>query len=223
MKPRLPILASGAFGAALAALCGVAVAAPCAGFNDVDTSSGFCSNVEWIKNRKVTLGCTSTTTYCPNDSVSRLQMAAFMNRLGTALTPVVVRLDATSGAVDLDLSPVVCQSAVQNIVDFPRRALVDATFSGTAAAGVDVAMRVVWSADGGGSWQPLSTAQSVTYVPAAQWSSASDLGTLDLAVGGTARFGVQISRNGAGGTDLTDSRCQVRATIGSRDGTATPF
>jgi hypothetical protein len=222
MKAFQPVLATCVVGAALIAHSGKTAAAPCAGFTDVDTSSAFCQNVEWIKNRKVTLGCT-VTTYCPSDSVTRLQMAAFMNRLGTALTPVVVRLDATSGAVDLDLSPVVCQSAVQNILDFPRRALIDATFSGTAATGVDVAMRVVWSADGGTNWQPLSTAQSVTYVPAAQWSSASDLGTLDLAVGGTARFGVQVSRSGAGVTDLSDSRCQIRATIGSRDGTSTPF
>lgn len=222
MKASLPVLAACVVSAALIGRSGEAAAAPCAGFTDVDTSSAFCQNVEWIKNRKVTLGCT-VTTYCPVDSVTRLQMAAFMNRLGTALTPLVVRTDAVSGALDLDLSPVVCQSAVQNIVDFPRRALVDATFSGTAATGVDVAMRVVWSADGGGTWQPLSTAQSVTYVPGAQWSSASDLGSLDLAVGGTARFGVQVSRSGAGVTDLADSRCQLRATIGSRDGAATPF
>ena len=51
--------------------------APCAGFTDVDDSSSFCVNVEWIKNRGITLGCTATQ-YCPHDYVTRLQMAAFL-------------------------------------------------------------------------------------------------------------------------------------------------
>jgi S-layer homology domain len=222
MKSSTPTLAAGLTGLALLTFSGGGIAAPCAGFTDVDTSSTFCPNVEWLKNRKVTLGCT-TTTYCPNDPVSRLQMAAFMNRLGTALTPVIVQVDAVPGALDLDLSPVVCQTATQNIVDFPRRAFLDATFSGTAGTGVDVAMRVVWSADGGGTWQNVSPAQSVTFVPSAQWSAASDLGSLDLAVGGTARFGVRVTRSSGGSTDLTGSRCLLRASIGSRDGASSPF
>jgi hypothetical protein len=59
----------------------IALAAPCAGFTDVDDSSGFCVNVEWMKNRGITLGLTSTL-YSPNTPVTRLQMAAFMYRLG---------------------------------------------------------------------------------------------------------------------------------------------
>jgi hypothetical protein len=200
-----------------------AQAAPCSGFTDLDDTSVFCSNVEWIKNRKITLGCTSTTTYCPNDSVSRLQMAAFMNRLGTALTPLVLRAEISSGALDLDLSPVVCATGDQVIADFPRRALLDTSLSGTAATGVDIALRGVYSTNGGASWQPLAAVQSLAFVPASQWGQASDVGVLDLNVGQTVRFGVQVSRSGAGGADLTDSRCQLRASIGSRDGTATPF
>jgi hypothetical protein len=222
MKSLIRLLAAGATGAALLTLSIAANAAPCAGFTDVDVASSFCPNVEWIKNRAVTLGCTPTT-YCPSASVSRLQMAAFMNRLGTALTPLVVTVVADSGALTLDQMPVVCQSAAQDITNFPRRAMLDATFSGTAAADVDIAMSVVWSADGGVTWLPLSTAQSVTFVPGTRWSAASDLGALDLAVGTTAQFGIQVSRNGAGSTNLSDSRCQLRATIGTRDGTSSPY
>lgn len=222
MKSSLSPLAAGLFAIVLATWPAGAIAAPCAGFTDVDSASNFCPNVEWLKNRKVTFGCTATT-YCPNEPVSRLQMAAFMNRLGTALTPVVLQIDANPGALDLDLSPVVCQTATQTIADFPRRALVDATFSGVAGTGVNMAVRVVWSADGGGTWQNLTPAQSITFVPASQWSAASDLGSLDLAVGGTARFGVQVTRNSAGSTDLTGSRCLLRASIGSRDGTSSPY
>lgn len=66
----------------LALIPTVAVAAPCAGFTDVDDSSSFCTSVAWMKNRGITLGCTSATLYCPNDYVTRLQMAAFLYRLG---------------------------------------------------------------------------------------------------------------------------------------------
>ena len=62
-----------------------ATAAPCAGFTDVDTDdpakAPFCNSVEWMKNRAITLGC-SSTLYCPDDYVTRLQMAAFIYRLG---------------------------------------------------------------------------------------------------------------------------------------------
>ena len=72
----------------LGLLSSTAQAAPCAGFTDVDDTSPFCGNVTWLKNRGITLGCTSTTLFCPSDFVSRLQMAAFMNRLGDSLFPL---------------------------------------------------------------------------------------------------------------------------------------
>jgi hypothetical protein len=83
------------------AIAPAALAAPCAGFTDVDDTSGFCANVEWLKNRAITLGCSSTTVFCPNAAVSRLAMAAFMNRLGTALTPAQFPLDVAPAAIDL--------------------------------------------------------------------------------------------------------------------------
>ena len=72
----------------LGLLSTAAQALPCAGFTDVEDTSPFCGNVTWLKNRGITLGCTSATLYCPNDFVSRLQMAAFMNRLGDSLFPL---------------------------------------------------------------------------------------------------------------------------------------
>ena len=59
-----------------------AAAAPCAGFTDVDDSSGFCTSIAWVKNRGITLGCTTTSLYCPTAFVTREQMAAFLYRLG---------------------------------------------------------------------------------------------------------------------------------------------
>jgi hypothetical protein len=57
------------------------VAAPCEGFEDVDDASAFCVNVAWMKNRGITLGVTPTS-FAPDSPVTRLQMAAFMYRLG---------------------------------------------------------------------------------------------------------------------------------------------
>src|SRR5688572_11173804 len=73
--------------------------AACAGFDDV-LQDQFCTNVTWIKNRQITLGCT-TTTYCPDQPVSRLAMAAFMNRLGNVLTPAVVHAEESGSSLDL--------------------------------------------------------------------------------------------------------------------------
>jgi hypothetical protein len=89
--------AAAAFFACLAA-SGSAQAA-CAGFDDV-LQDGFCTNVTWIKNRQITVGCTPTT-YCPYLSVSRLAMAAFMNRLGNVLTPAVVHAEESGASLDL--------------------------------------------------------------------------------------------------------------------------
>ncbi len=58
-----------------------ALAAPCAGFEDVDEASPFCVNVFWMRNRGITLGVTPTA-FEPDRPVTRVQMAAFMYRLG---------------------------------------------------------------------------------------------------------------------------------------------
>jgi hypothetical protein len=82
--------------AILALVAGPALAAPCAGFVDVDDSSPFCTSVAWIKNRGITLGC-SANAYCPDANVSRLQMSAFLMRLGDALVPPTVLVVSPTG------------------------------------------------------------------------------------------------------------------------------
>jgi hypothetical protein len=88
--------------AMLASASAPALAAPCAGFTDVDTSNpnqvGFCPSVEWIRNRGVTTGC-GGTLYCPDADVTRLSMAAFMKRLGHAHTPFDLPGVAAASAV----------------------------------------------------------------------------------------------------------------------------
>jgi hypothetical protein len=202
----------------------LALALPCAGFTDVDDTSAFCPNVEWLKNRAVTTGCTSATLYCPTDPVSRLAMAAFMNRLGTALTPAQLRVDAAPGAVDLDANVVVCQTTDLAIAGYPRTAYVDLSMSATATADVGLAADLVISSDGGGTWTNLNSNANLGSVPANQWGGLSDVGYRELSVGQTVRFGARMTRGGLGGaTDLTGSRCQLRALVYSRNGAASPF
>ena len=218
MKPTTAL-----FALLLASAASSAHAAPCAGFPDVDSASGFCPNVEWIRNRGVTLGC-GGGLYCPNDAVSRLAMAAFLNRIGTALTPVQLRFDAATGAIDLDTNAVVCQTVDQPITGFPRRAVVDLAFTATAAFDTHVAADLVRSTNGGASWTPLNAAGNLGSVPANRWGTLSSIAISDVDVGQTVRFGVRVSRGGLpGSTDLGDSRCQLRVSIYSRDGTVSPL
>lgn len=74
-------LARAVLATAVLAVSPVLSAAPCAGFNDVSDSDPFCVYVDWMKNRGITLGLTPTQ-YDPAGYVTRMQMAAFMFRLG---------------------------------------------------------------------------------------------------------------------------------------------
>jgi hypothetical protein len=68
-------------GFALSIVSASAAAQNCDGFVDVLASSPFCPDVTWMKTYGVTKGC-DATHFCPTENVSRLQMAAFMHRLG---------------------------------------------------------------------------------------------------------------------------------------------
>ena len=212
---------------AILALAPTAAAAPCAEFTDVDgtvVGAGFCQNVEWLKNRQVTLGCTSTTHYCPDANVSRLQMAAFMNRLGVALTPALLPVDVAPGAIDIDANAVVCPTNAFAVTGFPRRAYVDVSFSGHATADVGLAADIVMSTDGGATWTNLNTVTNRGFVRANRWGAFADIAFVDLTVGQSVRWGVRTTRAGLSGTaSLADSRCQLRVLVFNRNAPASPF
>ena len=226
IEPALNRLSRIGLAAAAFALAPLAEAVPCAGFTDVDSaavSASFCQNVEWLKNRQVTLGCASTL-YCPDANVSRLQMAAFMNRLGTALTPALLPVDAAPGAIDIDANGVVCPTDAYAVTGFPRRAYIDVSFSGHAAADVGLAADIVMSGDGGATWTNVNSVANRGFVRANRWGAFADLAFVDLAVGQNVRWGVRATRAGfPGTTQLLDSRCQLRVLVFNRNGTASPF
>jgi hypothetical protein len=206
---------------------GAVTAAPCAGFTDVDDASSFCANVEWLKNRKVTLGCTSTTLYCPGDVVTRLSMSAFMNRLGTALTPVDLALvSAAPAARNLTANPVICISGPYQVLDFPRRAYVSASTDLSAPTGnVDVVATVVVTTNGGATWTLLPGSHQYTslYTGASPGNhyTLSPFGAADLEVGQTVSFGVQLGRFGGAGD--VSAGCSNAVQIANRNRSASPF
>src|SRR6266542_735154 len=48
-------------------------------FSDVDTAAFYHDDVHWLKEMGITLGC-GGTLFCPDDPVTRGQMAAFLHR-----------------------------------------------------------------------------------------------------------------------------------------------
>lgn len=209
-----------------------ALAQNCAGFSDVLASSPFCPYVEWVKNRGVTLGCGPTpgVIYCPNDAVSRLQMAAFLNRLGTALTPVDLAPAFTGGTVGVAPAgnPVICPTVdfVNPPTSFPRRAVINATaILSIPTANIDVSARVVYSTNGGSTWTAISNSDQYQVLRAglspADHATLNPFGAVDIAVGQSMRFGIRLGL--AAGSGTITAACTTLVQIWNRNGTSSPF
>lgn len=200
-----------------------ATAQSCAGFVDVTASDPFCANVEWLKNRAITLGCTDTTHYCPGQPVLRLSMAAFMNRLGVALTPVSLYQEAAPGAVTVNATgSQYCVTTPFAVTGFPRSVAMTGSFGAVSASGVTIRAVTVYSTDGGATWTQTGTNAVRSSAGSNQWAQSSSVGTLALNVGQTYLFGIRVLSDAAS-VPLTDSRCQVLAQLGNRNGTSSPF
>jgi hypothetical protein len=213
------------FGLAVAVMVcsGATSAAPCAGFTDVDSLDAFCPNVEWLRNRAITLGCTSTSVFCPSNSVTRLQMAAFMNRLGTALTPIYLTVtDTDTGNLGPGLR--ICETGDQIFPDFPRLVVADAVTEVSASATDQVVNSVVtFSTNGGMTWsQPASIGVSMRVAPVGNIILPMQGIPLPLNVGTPYRFSVFVSTNsGPPGTAVAS--CNLRLRFENRNGAASPF
>ena len=247
------VLCASAVALAAAATSSTSIAAPCGGFTDVDDTvvgTQFCQNVEWVKNRGVAAGCTATT-YCPFDPVSRLAMAAFLNRLGTALTPVQLRKRQTGGqlgALNYNTAQTVCvtdpvapSATGFDVTGYPRTAVITGmldAFTPTNAS-FTLQAQIVYSTNNGASWQavpagdgfafgalyPTVPGTGVLYSPPMDVSMRAHT-TMDLNVGSSYRFAVQgLATAIAGGTGqaVAQSYCELHVEIGNRNGTSSPF
>lgn len=84
----------------------VPVAAIAAGdFTDVDDSSVFKADIDWLADAEVTKGCNppSNTRFCPGNNVTREQMAAFMHRLAANQVVDAATAIESEMAADADL------------------------------------------------------------------------------------------------------------------------
>ena len=73
-------------------------------FTDVPDANTFHSHIGWMADNDITLGCNppANTRYCPNDNVTRGQMAAFMKRLADNVVPTLYADgDAGNGGTSL--------------------------------------------------------------------------------------------------------------------------
>ena len=103
------------------------------------------------------------------------------------------------------------------------RATADAVVMATAPADMTLALELLYSIDGGLTWQPMSGVQRGA-IAANRWSNHRVLGNVDVPAGSAMRITVRLSRDGAAETaDLSHVRCVLRATIGNRDPTSSPY
>ena len=208
---RRATLAAIALAAGILAAGGVH-AAPCAGFDDVDTSATYCTAVQWIKSRGVTLGCTATS-YCPDAAVNRAQMALFMSRLSTALLPQFYSQSAhmtSQHVAALFFKEMACKVTVPAAA-FTRTARVSGSFYGSASGG-EVQMWLAYKKDGSlpqligtdSLLVPTSESMNVAYTAAP---------SLTLDAGGVYQLLVALNNNAAFDSLVSASTCFIDAVV----------
>lgn len=198
------------------------VLALCSGFTDVDASHPFCKHVDWLRNREVTLGCSSTTLYCSGDAVLRLSMAAFMNRLGNALSPRIVDMPGGSTGLGIAAPAIVCNTGDIVPTAYPRSAHVVGVVNIQATAAVAVAMHVVYSTNGGATWTSVNQAPP-SLAGSAGWINGSvRKGAIPLEGATTYRLALRLNRL-SGASTLGPWTCHLKAELASRTGMSAPY
>lgn len=205
-RARLPMLS-------LAILLGAtapALAAPCAGFSDVSDGDAFCTYVDWIRNRGITQGC-SPGLYCPSSDVTRLQMAAFLNRLGDALAPTFISTTA-GGTQAFNDGSVMCVTEPYVVSGFPRIASGSGSIYFTASTSTNGYARLMHSVDDEAwAWFAAYTMPGAN-VPGGYATVTSTGRPVGLPVGSSVRFGI---RNEHSGSTATDAGCELVVRIES--------
>jgi hypothetical protein len=206
----------------LALACALAVplpalAAPCAGFQDVDGDSAFCSGVEWVRNRSITSGC-AATQYCPGEPVTRLQMATFLARMGLALQPAFLHAQELVSNIPNDGSRIMCvveaDAASHPRTATPSSVVITHTSGGVATLFAGLAVSV----DGGATWTPWSQSLSATTNIAGRAAAQSPAAPpYTIGAGQAVRFGIR-PYGGAGGPLIEDPTCEMTVRLDGATG-----
>lgn len=188
----------------------------CGGFFDLDASEPLCTSVEWVRNRSVTLGC-EPGFFCPASPVTRLSMAAFLNRLGRVLTPQI-NAAHNSGILSASSLRYYCRLYTP-VADYARRVYLDAVLSARAAP--DLELELTFADDLG---TPLAS------VPPQRLSLVDDkvVGTrisaiVDIPAGAQATHSLFATTLSTGSDTLYDATCSLRSMTFSRDAPHAPF
>lgn len=216
-----PLAAAAAFATLLGLASAPALAAPCAGFTDVQDTDLFCADVAWIRNAGITTGC-GGTLYCPLSNVPRWQMASFLRRLANAMrTDVNFTESSTPPTGDLDVAgngPVACTTVPITVPanGDQRITHVSATVSLRANGPADVQMWLARSNNGGTLYNAMDHAEIplVTVPAAGQWVSAAVMGGRGDPIdpGMSTRYRLEFYRAPGSLTtgELTGVICQVK-------------
>jgi len=197
-------------------------------FSDVLAGDANCSSVEWLKNRAVTLGC-GGSLYCPNNNVTRIQMALFMQRLADAVVQQPVGASIVSGSLTLSPTPtpanVPCTAFVA-IAAYPRTAIVRVQSSvqlGGSTPG-DVGLQIVHTTDGNTTnYQGVAGhINQITSATPLTWSHVSDSVIIQIPAGQATKVGTALY-SVAGNTAVATARCNLVVEVQSRTGSGTPF
>lgn len=170
-------------------------------FNDVPDGNIFHDQIDFLASRNITLGC-GGGNFCPNNSVSRQEMAAFLERMARALSPVV--LNVVGATVTAGTNACLTEAYTPEFDQI-------ATFTG----GVygfdegDVYSRVQYRIDAG-TWNDVDGAWYVPDTAAASgYASAPLVGYLPLEAGNSYEFSIDSAAVGDGG----DNGCALTAII----------
>ncbi len=191
-------------------------------FSDIPAGSLLHAATEWMRDRGITLGC-AAGVYCPDDLVTRGQLALFLERMGGAMTPRLLDAVFALGTVDLDTMPVVCQTASYT-PSFAQTAMLLARADGLGTVAGNYRLHTVFSVDDGANWTSASPGlANIIQVGPGVRGFGMHYGHIDLAPGTRYVFGAQLRRHGGGTANLTDAACGLHAQIVNRNPAAPPL
>ena len=200
-----------------------ALVSTCGGFDDVVAGNPFCANVAWSRNRLVTQGC-AANLYCPDAQVLRVAMAAFVSRLGDALTPDIRVQQSETGTIDPDANVVVCMTSEHATGSQRRRYHLDAVMSLLASTDTQFRAHFVWKYDNYPFWLYENIDVSPSVARAGRWTNLRKLSHVDVEEGRTVVFGIEVGRRPATGVGtISQGTCNLRVRIENRNGPAPPF
>jgi hypothetical protein len=179
------------------------------------------------------LGCGSGM-YCPADDVRRDQMAAFMNRLGAALSPTVTVIDDAPGTFTLSVETTtvgICKTGLLASAPYPRLAVVHGHTSLLFDAPGEYGQHLMYNTDGSGTFTFFDTFSQDGSSSGVVLANASSSATLALAANTQYDFGIGLFSISGSATTTTKkvlgntvgTHCQLMVEIFNQNGTSSPY